>query len=108
MRIIIIIIIIIILFIQVMLLWETIWVGHRSHNFELFLILAINDIYAAPLVHGRSVDNVLEFFVKLSMRMDVHRVLARARKACVSYGCMYASSTLVSVRVQTARCRDSH
>jgi hypothetical protein len=63
-----------------MRIWETIWAGHRSHNFELFVILAINDLYAMSLVSGRVSDNVLEFFVKLSMRMDVNAVLARARK----------------------------
>ena len=86
---------------QVMRIWETIWAGHRSHNFELFIILAINDLYATSLVSGRVSDNVLEFFVKLSMRMDVNAVLARARKvwswwAFGNYRFIIASSIFMS------------
>ena len=63
-----------------MLIWETIWAGHRSHNFELFIILAINELYCIKIVEEKRFDGAMEAIMSLSYHMDVHMVLARARQ----------------------------
>ena len=65
---------------QTMQIWECIWSGHRSHNFELFIVLAINELYCGNLSIHTHTENILEHFVHLSMKMNVKLVLAKARE----------------------------
>ena len=68
-----------------MMVWECIWAGHRSHHFELFVILAINELYCAGIMTTGGHESILVELNRLAMHMDVRIVLPRARQArCIS------------------------
>ena len=65
---------------KVLALWEAIWAQHRTQHFELFVVVAILDLYAPEVMRQAAPDNILEQLTQLSMRMDVRDVLGRARQ----------------------------
>ncbi len=65
---------------QVLQIWETIWTRHQSDNINLFIAVAVIEIYGLPLMKSRmSSDRVLEFFNSLALMMDLGNVLRTMR-----------------------------
>eukprot|EP00050_Salpingoeca_kvevrii_P003654 m.229547 g.229547 ORF g.229547 m.229547 type:complete len:825 (-) comp10862_c0_seq3:218-2692(-) len=65
---------------DVVRIWETIWTQHRSDHFSYFIAVAIIDSYSHELLQRpMQTDEVMEFYNRLSNRMDVEQILQRSR-----------------------------
>ncbi|XP_003369775.1 TBC1 domain family member 16 [Trichinella spiralis] len=61
-------------------IWEASWTGYGTNYFHLFVALAIMTIYGENVISEKMThDEVLLHFNSLSMQMDVHTILSKAR-----------------------------
>lgn len=64
---------------QTLQLWEVLWTDYLSHNFHLFVALAIIEAHRDVIIrYLREFDEVLKYITQLSQTLDIEAIMADA------------------------------